>query len=61
MEVVEFAHGVSASITVPMHYNMFSINTGEVEEFRMIASAKKINFRILESSIPILITKGQRK
>ncbi|RLA38577.1 MAG: hypothetical protein DRR42_28530 [Gammaproteobacteria bacterium] len=56
-EAVDFARGVAAGLTVPMHYNMFSINTGDVEEFRQIAMKKKLNFLIMEPSIPKVITK----
>jgi L-ascorbate metabolism protein UlaG (beta-lactamase superfamily) len=47
-EAVDFALGVGAVLTVPMHYNMFSINTGDVEEFRQIAGEKKLNHLIME-------------
>ncbi|MCD6596761.1 MAG: MBL fold metallo-hydrolase [Bacteroidales bacterium] len=56
-EAVDFAHGITARLTVPMHYNMFSINTGNVEEFRRIALEKKLNFLVMEPSIPMVIKK----
>ena len=60
-EAVEFAHGIAAGLTVPMHYNMFSINTGDVEEFRRIATEKRLNFLVMEPSTPMVITKEQNR
>jgi len=60
-EAVDFAHGVSAGLTVPMHYNMFSINTCDVEEFRQIATEKKLNHLIMEPSRPVVITREKNK
>lgn len=56
-EAVEFADGVAAGLTVPMHYNMFSINTGDVEEFRRIAKEKRLNYQIMEPSILMRLSK----
>ena len=60
-EAVDFACGVAAGLTVPMHYNMFSINTGDVEEFRQIAMKKKLNFFIMEPSMQMVFTKEQNR
>ncbi|MEA3477405.1 MAG: MBL fold metallo-hydrolase, partial [Bacteroidota bacterium] len=60
-EAVDFARGVAAGLTVPMHYNMFSINTGDVEEFRRIAIEKNLNILVMEPSMPMVITKKQTK
>lgn len=56
-EAVEFADGVAAALTVPMHYNMFSINTGDVEEFCRIATEKRLNYQIMELSILMSLKK----
>jgi L-ascorbate metabolism protein UlaG (beta-lactamase superfamily) len=61
IEAVDFAHGVAAGLTVPMHYNMFSINTGNVDEFRRIAMEKKLNFLVMEPSVLMVITKEQNR
>jgi len=61
IEAVDFAHGVAAGLTVPMHYNMFSINTGDVEEFCRIAIEKKLNIHVMEPSIPMVFTKELNK
>ena len=60
-EAVDFAQGVAAGLTVPMHYNMFSINTGDVEEFRRIATEKKLNYLIMEPSMLMVFTKDQNR
>jgi L-ascorbate metabolism protein UlaG (beta-lactamase superfamily) len=58
-EAVDFALGVAAGLTVPMHYDMFSINTGDVEEFRRIAGEKKLKHLIMEPSRPVLIKRQE--
>lgn len=60
-EAVDFAHGVAAGLTVPMHYNMFSINTGNVDEFRRIAMEKKLSFLVMEPSVLMVITKEHKR
>ncbi len=57
VEAVDFAHGIAAGLTVPMHYNMFSINTGDVEEFRRIAAERKLNHFVMKPSMPLAIKK----
>ena len=46
-EAVEFACGINAGLTVPMHYDMFMLNTADVSEFREIAERQKLNYRII--------------
>jgi L-ascorbate metabolism protein UlaG (beta-lactamase superfamily) len=57
VEAVDFALGIAAGLTVPMHYDLFPINTGDVEEFSRIAMKKKLNYCIIEPSSSILIAK----
>jgi len=59
-EAVEFAKGVGARLTVPMHYDMFSINTGNVDEFRQIATERKLDFLVLKPSAPFILTKEEK-
>jgi len=59
IEAVDFAHGVKAGLTIPMHYNMFSINTGDVEEFRRIATEKDLIFFVMEPSTLKTITRSK--
>ena len=49
-EAIDFAKGVSANLTIPMHYDMFPINTGDVKEFIKIAEEKGLNYRVLQTS-----------
>ncbi len=58
VEAVEFTCGIGAGLTVPMHYNMFSINTGDVEEFQRVALEKDLNVLIMEPSTLLVFTKG---
>lgn len=60
-EAVDFALGVGARLTVPMHYDMFSINTGDVNEFRRIAREKSLNYHVMEPSIPFIIKNDQNR
>ena len=59
-EAVDFALGVKAGLTVPMHYHMFSINTGDVNEFRRIAMEKELNIHIMEPSVQFVVKKEIR-
>ena len=36
-EAVAFAAAVRAGLTIPMHYDKFTLNTGDVDEFRRLA------------------------
>ena len=56
-EAVDFTHGIAAGITVPMHYNMFYINTCDVKKFSQTATEKKLNYLIMEPSIPVVFYK----
>ena len=49
-EAVEFALSIGATLTVPMHYDMFDINTVDVEDFRRIAESRKLRHQILTPS-----------
>jgi L-ascorbate metabolism protein UlaG (beta-lactamase superfamily) len=49
-EAVDFAKSVYAKLTIPMHYDMFYINTGDVKEFVKIAQEKGLTYRVLQPS-----------
>ena len=49
-EAVDFAKSVSAELKIPMHYDMFTINTGDVKEFVKIAEEKGLTYRVLQPS-----------
>ena len=47
-EAVRFAIEINASLTIPMHYDMFAINTVDINEFRRIADGHKLRYLIME-------------
>ena len=47
-EAVAFAAVVRAGLTVPMHYDKFTLNTGDVNEFRHLAERRGLPYRILQ-------------
>jgi L-ascorbate metabolism protein UlaG (beta-lactamase superfamily) len=60
-EATDFAKNVSAELTIPMHYDMFSINTGDVNEFINIAEEKDLTYRVLQPSELMLFNKECEK
>jgi metallo-beta-lactamase class B len=46
-EAVAFARAVQSGLTVPMHYDKFSINTGDVNEFTRLARQSGIPYRVM--------------
>lgn len=53
-EAVRFARDISAALTIPMHYDMFTINTADVNEFSRIADAHRLRYLVMDyaGSIP---------
>jgi L-ascorbate metabolism protein UlaG (beta-lactamase superfamily) len=47
-EAVRFARDISAGLTIPMHYDMFTINTADVNEFRRIADAHGLRYLVMD-------------
>ena len=47
-EAVRFALDIKAGLTIPMHYDMFTINTADINEFRTIADKRNLNYQIME-------------
>ena len=46
-EAVALAKAVKAGLTVPMHYDKFKINTGDVNEFSRLARQSGIPYRVM--------------
>ena len=46
-EAVDFALRIEAKLTIPMHYDMFTLNTADVNDFCRIADARGLRYRIL--------------
>ena len=47
-EAVEFATAINAGLTIPMHYDMFTINTADVSEFIKIAKHRNLNHLVMK-------------
>jgi len=52
-EAVEFALGIKASLTVPMHYDMFTLNTADVREFCKVARDRKLPYVVMQPGKPL--------
>ena len=49
-EAVDFAGAIRAGLTIPMHYDMFTINTADVNDFRKIAARKNLRYLVMEQA-----------
>lgn len=47
-EAVGFAMAIKAGLTIPMHYDMFTLNTADVRDFSRIAEHRGLAYRIME-------------
>ncbi len=47
-EAVRFARDINAGLTVPMHYDMFTINTADINEFRRIADEHRLRYLVMD-------------
>ena len=47
-EAVRFARDIGAGLTIPMHYDMFTINTADVNEFRRIADENRLRYLVMD-------------
>ncbi|MHC4298438.1 MAG: MBL fold metallo-hydrolase [Planctomycetota bacterium] len=47
-EAVRFARDINAGLTVPMHYDMFTINTADINEFQRIADEHRLRYHIMD-------------
>jgi L-ascorbate 6-phosphate lactonase len=47
-EAVRFARDINAGLTIPMHYDMFAINTADINEFRRIADAHRLRYLVMD-------------
>jgi L-ascorbate 6-phosphate lactonase len=48
-EAVAFAAGVRAGLTIPMHYDKFTLNTGDVNEFVRLAKTAGLPHRVMRA------------
>lgn len=47
-EAVQFALDINAGWTIPMHYDMFTINTVDINEFRRVADKHNLRYLVME-------------
>ena len=47
-EAVEFSLQIGARLTIPMHYDMFTLNTADVNDFCRIAGERGLRHRVLQ-------------
>jgi L-ascorbate metabolism protein UlaG (beta-lactamase superfamily) len=47
-EAIQLGKDIGVKLTIPCHYNMFTFNTADPEEFARKASSKALNFAILQ-------------
>ena len=48
-EAVAFAAAVKAGLTIPMHYDKFTLNTGDVGEFSRLAKERGLPYRVMQA------------
>ena len=48
VEAIRFALDINAGLTIPMHYDMFTINTADINEFRRTADEHNLRYQIME-------------
>ena len=54
-QAVQFAQDINVKLTIPMHYDMFTINTININDFKM-AAKDKINFQIVKLGAPLVLS-----
>lgn len=47
-EAVRFALDINAHLTIPMHYDMFAINTADINEFCRVADEHNLSYLVME-------------
>jgi L-ascorbate 6-phosphate lactonase len=64
-EAVRFARDIGAGLTIPMHYDMFTINTADVNEFRRIADENRLRYLVMDHAgsigFPLEATNAARR
>jgi L-ascorbate metabolism protein UlaG (beta-lactamase superfamily) len=48
-EAVTFAKAIQAGLTIPMHYDKFTLNTGDVHEFIRLARGQNLPHRVMQA------------
>jgi len=59
-EAIRFALDIDARLTIPMHYDMFTINTADINEFRRIADKHNLRYLIMDYAGSMHFSKKKR-
>jgi L-ascorbate 6-phosphate lactonase len=59
-EAVELAQKVGSGVVIPHHYDMFTFNTSDVNDFAALAQAANIPFAILQPGARWTFTKSEK-
>jgi len=59
-EAIRFALDINAGLTIPMHYDMFTINTADINEFRRTADKQNLSYQIMEHGGSIHFSKEKQ-
>lgn len=59
-EAVQFALDIDARLTIPMHYDMFTLNTADINEFRRIADRHSLRYLIMDYAGSIHFSKDTK-
>jgi len=60
-EAIRFALDINAGLTIPMHYDMFAINTADINEFRRMADKHNLRYLIMEHAGSIHFSLGDKR
>ena len=60
-EAIRFALDINAGLTIPMHYDMFAINTADINEFRRMADKHNLRYLIMEHAGSIHFPLGDKR
>lgn len=54
-EAIDFANQINAKTLIPMHYDMYTLNTANIGEFVNTANGK-VNYKVAQNGIPFKIS-----
>jgi L-ascorbate 6-phosphate lactonase len=59
-EAVAFAAAVHAGLTIPMHYDKFTLNTGDVTEFSRLAQQHGVPHRVMHAGESFVLSESHK-
>lgn len=54
-EAINFANAVQAKMVIPMHYDMYTLNTANIRDF-IIQTEGKLNYKVAQLGVPFLLS-----